>query len=68
MAEMLGFFEVDEEKGFVRIKHSENSYDYLVSDEKYGSNARAAASLFFKAYHYGVLQTQNELKKVIGLK
>ena len=68
MAEMLGIFEVDEKEGFVRVQHSENDYEYLVSADNYGSNASAAASLFFKAYHHGVRETQNEFKRVIGLR
>lgn len=67
MAEKLGIFEVDEEKGFVRVKHAENEYEYLVSVDKYGLNARAAANLFLKAYHYGLYEKQAEFKKIIGL-
>lgn len=68
MVKKIGIFEINEKEGYVRIKHTEGSYEYIVSKDIYGTKNIQATNLFLTAYRIGVMRTQNKLKKAIGLK
>lgn len=67
MVENFGIFEVNEKEGYVRIKHTEGSYEYIVSKEIYGNRNVQATNLFLTAYRIGVIQTQTEIKRALGI-
>lgn len=67
MANMLGNLEVDEYLGYVRLKLAENDYEYLISQELYGSQAQNMVKAFVIGHGHGVINTRNHIKEAIGL-
>jgi hypothetical protein len=68
MDKMLGNYEINLDKNYVRLKISENDYEYMVSEELFGDNSHKICRLFEYAYNKGVQNIQHQLRGIIKIK